>query len=82
VAYWGVLYGTYANWSVTTLAAILGTAALSPISSAGHSAQPWQEGVVTLGFITVGLVIVAASVLVLWGVRSSRPIEETDPGGG
>jgi hydroxylaminobenzene mutase len=70
-AYWGVLYGTYANWAVTTLAAILGTAALSPISAAGHSAQPWQEGVVTIGFISVGLVIVASSVLVLWGLRSS-----------
>jgi hydroxylaminobenzene mutase len=49
-AYWGVLYGTYANWAVTTLAAILGTAALSPITASGHSAQPWQEGVVTFGF--------------------------------
>ena len=28
--YWGVLYGTYANWAVTTLAAIFGTAAMSP----------------------------------------------------
>src|SRR6476619_4290929 len=35
-AYWGVLYGAYANWGVTTLAAILGTAALSPITGAGH----------------------------------------------
>ncbi len=26
-AYWGALYGTYANWGVTTLAAILGTGA-------------------------------------------------------
>src|SRR3981189_103636 len=35
-AYWSALYGTYANWAVTTLAAIFGTAALSPISAAGH----------------------------------------------
>jgi hydroxylaminobenzene mutase len=40
-AYWGALYGTYANWAVTTLAAIFGTAALSPITAAGHSIQPW-----------------------------------------
>jgi hydroxylaminobenzene mutase len=77
-AYWGVLYGTYANWAVTTLAAILGTAALSPISAAGHSAQPWQEAVVTFGFISVGLVMVAASVLVLWGLRASRVITNGD----
>jgi (hydroxyamino)benzene mutase len=68
-AYWSALYGTYANWAVTTLAAIFGTAALSPISAAGHSGQPWQEGAVTFGFISVGLVIVASSILVLWGLR-------------
>ena len=48
-AYWSALYGTYANWAVTLLAAIFGTAALSPITAAGHSAQRWQEGVVTFG---------------------------------
>src|SRR2546427_10973209 len=68
-AYWGALYGTYANWAVTTLAAIFGTAALSPIAAAGHSAQPWQEELVTLGFMSVGIVIVASSVLVLCGLR-------------
>ena len=52
-AYWSALYGTYANWAVTTLAAIFGTAALSPIPAAGHSAQAYQEGVVTIGFASI-----------------------------
>src|SRR6185295_6792622 len=52
-AYWGALYGTYANWAVTTLAAIFGTAALSPITAAGYNGQPWQERVVTAGFMSV-----------------------------
>jgi (hydroxyamino)benzene mutase len=30
LAYWTALYGTYVNWLVTTLAAVFGTAALSP----------------------------------------------------
>jgi hydroxylaminobenzene mutase len=68
-AYWATLYGTYTNWAITTLAAIFGTAAMSPILGAGHSAQPWQEGVVTLGFMTVGIAIVASAILVLWGLR-------------
>ena len=68
-AYWSALYGTYANWAVTTLAAIFGTAALSPITGAGHRAQPWQEGVVTFGFMSVGIVVIASSILVLWGLR-------------
>jgi (hydroxyamino)benzene mutase len=69
VAYWSALYGTYVNWAVTTLAAILGTAAMSPVTAAGHSAQPWQESFVTLGFMSVGIAIIASSILILWGLR-------------
>lgn len=68
-AYWSALYGTYANWAATTLAAVFGTAALSPITGAARSAQPWQEGLVTFGFMSVGLVLLASVVLVLWGLR-------------
>jgi hydroxylaminobenzene mutase len=68
-AYWTALYGTYVNWVFTTLAAILGTAALSPVSAAGFHGLPWQEALVTIGFLSVGIVIVASSVLVLWGLR-------------
>jgi hydroxylaminobenzene mutase len=68
-AYWTALYGTYINWAVTTLAAILGTAALSPITAAGHSAARWPEAAITAGFMSVGLMIVACAILVLWGLR-------------
>jgi len=68
-AYWTALCGTYANWLVTTLAAVFGTAALSPISAAGHSGKPWQEILVTAGFQSVSVVIVASALLVLWGLR-------------
>src|SRR5580698_10240218 len=69
IAYWTALYGTYANWLFTTLAAAFGTAALSPITGAGHTGLPWQESLVTIGFLTTGVAIVASSVLVLWGLR-------------
>jgi (hydroxyamino)benzene mutase len=68
-AYWTVLYGTYANWLITILAAIFGTAALSPITGAGHSGPPWQETLVTVGFMSVGIAIVISSGLVLWGLH-------------
>ena len=71
IAYWTALYGTYVNWLVTTLAAVFGTAALSPISAAGHSGLPWQESLITAGFLSVGVVIVASSILVLWGLRAA-----------
>jgi hydroxylaminobenzene mutase len=70
VAYWTALYGSYVNWLVTTLAAVFGTAALSPLTGAGHRGQPWQESLVMIGFLSVGITIVVSSVLVLWGLRA------------
>jgi (hydroxyamino)benzene mutase len=71
IAYWTALYATYVNWLVTMLAAVFGTAALSPISAAGHSGLPWQESLITAGFLSVGVVIVASAILVLWGLRAT-----------
>jgi hydroxylaminobenzene mutase len=68
-AYWTALYGAYVNWGAVILAAVFGTAALSPVTSAGHSALPWQETLITIALLTVGVSIVASSLLVLWGLR-------------
>ncbi|GAC1656269.1 MAG: hydrogenase [Acidobacteriaceae bacterium] len=68
--FWLALYGTYFNWLLTTLAAILGTVALSPITAAGRvPAAPLQESFITFGFVSVGLAIVAMAILLLWGFR-------------
>jgi hydroxylaminobenzene mutase len=78
-AYWTALYGTYVNWVVTSLAAIFGTAAMSPITGAGHSGEQWQEGLVTFGFMSVGPAIVACAVLVLWGLRRNAVVGAPAP---
>jgi hypothetical protein len=65
------LYGTYANWLVTLIAAAFGTAANSPITSAGQSGQPWQESIVAIGFLAVTIALIAMSILVLWGLRGT-----------
>jgi hydroxylaminobenzene mutase len=69
-AYCFALYGTYANWLVTLIAAAFGTAANSPITSAGQSGQPWQESFVAIGFLTVTMRNYRYVDTVLWG--SSR----------
>jgi (hydroxyamino)benzene mutase len=71
VAFWTVLYGTYSNLIVTTLAAILGANAMSPITGAGHSAPAWQEALVAAGFVTVGIAMLVSSILILWGLRGA-----------
>src|ERR1700761_2241263 len=68
MAFWIALIGTYGNWLMTTTAAVFGTSALSPITGTLHGGQPWQEKVVTVGFMAVGIAIVACALFVLWGL--------------
>lgn len=82
IAYRTVLYGTYANWLFTTLAAVFGTAALSPITAAGHSSTPWQEKLVTAGFLTVAIAILSGSVLLFAGFRASSTPKAIQTGTG
>jgi len=37
----------------------------------GHRALPWQEGLVTALFMSVGLACVGSTLLFLWGLRKS-----------
>jgi hydroxylaminobenzene mutase len=67
--FWIALYGAYVNWLATALAAVLGTGALSPITGAGHTAQAWQESMITVLFMSVGITTVLSAILVLWGLR-------------
>jgi hydroxylaminobenzene mutase len=67
--FWIALYGAYVNWLTTALAAVLGTAALSPITAAGHTGRAWQETLITVLFLSVGITTVLSAVLVLWGLR-------------
>jgi hydroxylaminobenzene mutase len=53
------------------VAAVFGTAALSPITAAGHSGKGWQELLVTALFVSVGLATVTMAVMVLWGLRAA-----------
>ena len=69
-AFWTALYGTYANWFFTAFGAAFGTAAANPIVAAGHHGQPWQESLAGAGFLSVAVTIIAASLLILWGLRA------------
>jgi (hydroxyamino)benzene mutase len=69
--YGTLLYGAYANWAFTALAAIFGTTAMTPLTGAGHGGAQWQETLVAAGFTSVALAIVTATVLLLVGFRRS-----------
>ena len=61
--------GARRDRAVTVFAAVYGTVALTPLTGAAHSAQGWQEGLVTVGYTSVGIVTVGTSILVLAGLR-------------
>lgn len=67
-AFWLLLYGGFANWTFISLAGILGTSKMTPISGAGFEGAPLHEIIVTGGLVSVGLTMLAGVVLVAAGL--------------
>jgi len=66
-AFWLLIYGTYANWLFVAVAAVFGTSEMTPIAGAGHSGMPWQETLVTFGLFSVGITMVIACAILVFG---------------
>jgi (hydroxyamino)benzene mutase len=60
--------GLYAIFASLVLAAVWGTSRATPIAGAGHQASSLREAMVTVLLMGGSLAIVAAVVLVLWGL--------------
>ena len=63
------LAGAYTNWATACLAAAWGTNRLTPLSGAGHGALPWQESLVQALQVSLGLAMLLALGLVVYGLR-------------
>lgn len=63
------LYGTYANWGSSCLAAGWGTSRLTPLSGAGFSSAPSKETVVQALQVSLALAILGGAVSVLHALR-------------
>jgi hydroxylaminobenzene mutase len=68
LAFWLAIYGTFANWAATLLAAIWGAGASMPIAAVGHQGTPRQEIIIIFLLYTLSAAMVVVSVLVLWGL--------------
>jgi len=66
------LYGAFANWGTSCLAAAWGTSRLTPLSGAGYSAAPWKEAVVQVLQVLISLVVLAGALSVVYALRSKR----------
>src|SRR5437868_8181639 len=81
IVYRLVLFGTWANWTGTTLSGIFGTSKATPIAGAGHTGSPVQEMAVFAILIAVGLSMVAAAGIVVWQLWTTRsePAARAEP---
>ena len=68
IAFWLMIYGTFANWFFITLAAILGTSEMTPIAGKGYNGAAWEEQLISLGLVSVGITMVIGCMLVVYGL--------------
>jgi len=72
-----VLFGTYANWGFSLLAAVLKTGNLTPLASGGQVADPWKEALVGAGQVALALSMLAAVGMIVWSLR--KPVAVAEP---
>jgi hydroxylaminobenzene mutase len=68
IAFWLAIYGTFANWTATLMAAIWGAGSSMPIAAVRHQGTPLQEVITIFLLRTLSAAMVVVSVLVLWGL--------------
>jgi hydroxylaminobenzene mutase len=68
VAFWTLVYGTWANWGATLLAGIWGTGEITPIASDGRTGKPAHEKIVSSMLIGVGITDAIAVVIIFVGL--------------
>lgn len=68
IAFWTLLYGTWANWGATLLAGIWGTGKVTPISSGGRTGKPSHEKIVSTMLIAVGITDLIAVTIIFIGL--------------
>lgn len=73
-AFWLAVYGTFANWATTLLAAVWGAGAMMPIAAGARQGTAVQELLISFGLwsLSVAMLVVCGLVLVGLG-RAPEP---------
>ncbi len=77
LTFWLAIYGTFANWLATLLAAAWGAGASMPIAAGAHRGTPGQERLIDFLLFSLSFAMIAVSALVLWGLRGYGAERET-----
>lgn len=79
VAFWLAVYGAFTNWLATLLAAVWRAGnSMMPLAAQGSVGSPTQELVLKALLVSLALAMIAACVLVLFGLRG--PAVQQDDG--
>jgi hydroxylaminobenzene mutase len=79
ITFWLALYGSYANWFTTLLAAAWGTHTNAPVTGEQFHAQPWQELIAAFGFNSLAAAMVLLCLLLLYGLRGTAAVDVAAP---
>jgi hydroxylaminobenzene mutase len=71
--FWLAIYGTFANWTATLLAALWGAGRMMPIAAQGHIGTSGQEAVVKVLLASLSIAMVLVCCLLLFGLRGNGP---------
>ena len=71
ITFWLAVYGTFANWLATLLAAYWGAGKLMPIAAMSHQGSSVQEGAIRVLLTTLSVAMIAACVIVIVGLHAS-----------
>jgi hydroxylaminobenzene mutase len=72
IAFWLAVYGCFAAWTANLLAAIWGAGnTILPIAAGAARGSALQERIINGGLRTAAAALIAATALVLWGLRRS-----------
>jgi len=69
---WLALYGNYGNFISNVLSAAWATTRLQPIFGSGHPQSDRKEFIVSFGLISISVAVIAANILVLWGLYRKK----------
>lgn len=70
LTFWLAIYGAFANWLATLLAAIWGAGSMMPIAAQGQQTTPGKETVIRVLLGSLSAAMLAVCALVIVGLRA------------
>ena len=70
ITFWLAVYGSFANWLATFLAAFWGAGKLMPIAGMSRQGSARKEGAIRFLLTTLSVAMIAVCVIVIVGLRA------------